>query len=406
MQIKLAHILLLLFLTGTTSLVFSQEWSPFTLQDKPAVRFSRNINLQTNTVPTDFAQEIWQGNYINRREKTDALEKLQTLENVAQFENNTTFQMTFPIKDSNWIFSTRFKNESFRELSFSKTAFELAFFGNESSIGQKVPLEFHYREIDLMSMQLGIHYKNKNHIAGIALGAVSGSYLFDFELNNGHIYTQEDLSAIEISGKSSLSWSDSKGQRNLWKGTGINTNIYYGYKNRRHQFYIMLDDFGIINFQNNNIRDQTDSTWQYSGVNYNIFEQDEVLFNINRDSVQEWTNLKNSGNKSFMLPSSLRFGLKQHFKDRNFFLNVLGKYYFYSFARPELKIMPGWQLNQNWKILASLSHGGYSSLNAGLHLKSNFENGWRLEVGSNNLAGMWFNNHPAAADFYITITKY
>ncbi|MCF8217808.1 MAG: hypothetical protein K9J21_02380 [Bacteroidales bacterium] len=406
MQIKFIHIVLLALLMGNAVSGYAQEWSPFTLQDKPGIRIGQNINFQTNTLPANFVKEVWQSNHLTHQIKTAALNNLQTLDNLAKLENKTTLQFTHPLKDSSFIFSTRITNQQFGEMSFSKTTFQLAFFGNSTSIGQKVPLDFHYRDMALQTMQLGLHYKGKKHIAGIELGPVSGSYMFDFELNDGYIYTQEDLSGIEAGGEAIATWSDSTGKRDLWSGTGISAAIYYGYKSKDHQFYIMLDDFGLINFQNNDISDQTDSTWNYSGVNYNIFEQDEVIFNINQDSVQQWTNLKKAGNKRYMLPSALRFGLKQQFENRKFFLNILGKYHLYSFARPELKIIPGWTLNQTWEIMASMSHGGYSSLNAGLHIKSKFENGWHLAIGSNNLAGMWFNNHPAAMDVYLTICKY
>ncbi|MFW6020049.1 MAG: hypothetical protein ACOCPM_05655 [Bacteroidales bacterium] len=406
MQIKFIHIILLALLTGTTVSAYTQEWSPFMLQDKPGVRFSQNINFQTNTVPASFIKDIWQSNYLTHKKKTNSLNNLQTRENIAKFENSTTFQVSHPLKDSSFIFSARLTNQRLRELSFSKTAFDLAFFGNSSSIGQKLPFDFHYRDIAMQSMQLGLHYKGKKHIAGIEFGPASGSYLFDFNINNGYIYTPEDLSGIEASGKVNFSWSDSTGKQNPWTGTGFSSSVYYGYQSKQHLFYVMLDDFGLINFKNNDIRDQTDSTWEYSGVHYNIFEQDEVIFNINQDSLQQWTNIKAAGDKRYMLPSKIRFGLEQHFKNRTFFLNILGKYHLYSFARPEIKIMPGWKLNKNWKIQTSVSHGGYSSLNAGFHVKSNFKNGWHLQVGSNNLGGMWFNNHPAAMDVYITIYKY
>lgn len=405
MEINLKNIVFSICLVLLPVLTKAQHFNPFDIRDSAGIYMSSGLNATANTIPGSFGREAFLGNFLDAEIKTQALNQLNSSSNIASYQDYLSFRFSHPLQDSSWVLSVEFKNRQFTESKFSKTAFELAFFGNQSSIGEMMDFDFHYRTMMMQSIKLGLHYKSHKHIAGFSLGAVSGSYLFEAGIKNASLYTDTDYSIVQLSGEPFINWSDSSEKKDPWTGRGIIGDLYYGYENRAYQFFIILEDFGYITYPNNELNSRNDSIWEFNGTSQNIFSQEEILFSVNRDSLKEWTGLNASGKASFMLPSQLRFGWRQGIPGQQFDIALYGRYYFFSHAYPELDIIPGWRFHPTWKTSINLSHGGFGGFRAGMHIEADFNNGFGIKAGSRNLFGMWMNNLPAAAGFYISLYK-
>ncbi|MFO8053843.1 MAG: hypothetical protein R6U19_01590 [Bacteroidales bacterium] len=383
----------------------AQVWSPFDIRGQASLRTTFCFDLGANSLNMGFVKASYRGGFLEEEVRSNALNALNTENNIAGIRGHTSFLLTIPIKESLWHWSLKGTAAQFRELSFSRSVFDLVFFGNEASLGQEYPFAMHYRNLHFQYLQAGLHYTHQRHIAGLAAGPVSGSYLFDLKLNNASIFTAADGSFIELKAQSKLHWSDTTESKSLWQGKGINATLYYGYQSNHQKAYLLLEDFGFLRF-NTHISDDTDSSWHYNGVPLDLFGQETASFSVNQDSIQKWTGLSEAESHRLMLPSSLNLGFEQSIRDEHFTLGVYGKYYFYSFASPQITIVPGWKVHPNWKVFASVSSGGYDGLTSGLHLKGNINNELGLMIGSKGLSEIWFDQSPASAGFYLTLYAY
>lgn len=397
-------VILLLF---TVSLKLqAQQPQPPQLMDSANFSASWAIYAASNTVSNEFLMSALQGKYLDRQLKDRTLKGLKKDGNLGGFVNKISVGITQPLRDSTWHYSVSFSTNQLQEIEFSKTAFQLAFYGNKGSIGQEMPFRAYYRSLSTQSLQLGLHWKRGNHQAGVAVGAVSGSTLFETDIRDAGIQTAEDLSQISLHGDISMQLADSNSHNNIWKGKGFNADLYYARETEWWKFYLMLDDFGMIWFEDNHISERTDSSWTYEGANWNMFESGEHVFSVNSDSLQKWTGLDRGGRYSFMLPSALHLGFRQQLPGRKFSLGLYASYYFYSQAMPSVSVIPAWQINEQWQLMASIHEGRYGSWTTGMHLRAAFASGFGLKLGSHNLGGIWFEGQPATLEFYVTLYKY
>lgn len=401
----LTHIIILFLLSATLN-VKAQYKTPPVLRDSAEFSLNWNIYSASNGISNEFFQAALQAEYLDQGIKDRALKGLKPDGNIAGYVNQISIGITQPLRDSSWFYSVVFGHDQLQEVSFSRTAFQLAFYGNENSIGQEMPFSIYYRSLSTQTLQMGLHYKQGKHGIGMAIGAVSGSRFFEADIPQASITTATDLSEISLNGDIRMSWDDSSNHHNIWKGRGFNADIYYSWNCRQREFFLMLDDFGMIWFPDNHIADRTDSSWTFNGVEANLFDTDKALLSVNRDSLQQWTGLNKGGSRRFMLPSVLRMGFRQYLRDRRFSLGVHAQYYFYSQAMPSVSILPAWQINSQWQLQASLSNGRYGEWSSGLHLRAAFDSGFGLKLGSHNLGGMWIAGSPAALDFYVTLYKH
>ncbi len=359
----------------------------------------------SSDLTTEFLKAIYFDGFIEHDIKQNAFDKLEKHDNIAGLQSLSSFQFIFPTIDSNWSWSAEIGGGRFSELSFSRSAFDLAFFGNGQSIGKEYPFEIHYRNFFYQFFQGGIHYHNGRHLAGFAVGPVSGSYLLDMGIHDASIFTATDGSYIDLHGEISMRWSDTTEKHDLWRGTGIALDAWYGMQTKDQRFYVKLDNFGYINFRNNNIKASTDSVWRHEGVQFDIFDNKEVGFTINEDSLKNITGLTRSGDYMLMLPASIELAFEQGFQRHRFMLGIYGKYSLYSLGRPQIHVMPGWRFSSPVKAFMNFSLGGYSGFRTGLHLRAALGRGFGIRLGSHSLAGIWMDNNTAAFDFYITLYK-
>lgn len=374
------------------------------LKDSVAFHSYYSLEATSNSLSSDFALRAIQGGLID-----DDL-KLHTQNSLNKSDNRLGYQQTFSllagqrIGQGPWYFLTHYRHHSLTEVSFSRTAFELAFTGNASTVGHELPFHLEYRNVNWQSLQLGLHYQRQSHRFGFSPGIVSSAYFLEAGLKDATLYTSEDLSSMTLQTRAAVSWSDTTEQHQFGAGKGVNFDVYYGYHTSKQEFFISLENFGIVSFDQLQLHDNTDSTWHFDGVSLNLFETEDFRFSVNQDSLKQWTGLRQPGSKRIMLPSHLTIGFKQK-AGETFELGLYGRYHFYSMAQPEIHVLSGWRFHPQWKVMLSIAHGGYGSLKSGTHITAELGNGFGLRFGSNNLAGMWINQNTAA-DFYISLYKF
>lgn len=374
------------------------------LKDSVAFHSVFSLEATSNTLSGDFALRAFQGGFIDDDLKLHTLNGLNKSDNILGFQHTFSLLTAQPIGKGPWHFTTRYRHQRLAEATFSKSAFELAFLGNASTIGHELPFHLEYRNLNWQSLQLGIHYQKEQHTFGFSPGIVSSSYLSEASLKDATLYTNPDLSSMTLQANAAVSWSDTTGQHQFSTGKGVNFDVYYGYQTSKQEFFISIENFGMAYYDHLHLHDQTDSSWNFDGVSLNLFETEDFRFSVNQDSLKQWTGIRESGSKRIMLPSHLTAGFRQMAGER-FELGLYGRYHFYSMARPEIHVLPAWKFHPQWKALLSIAHGGYGGLRSGMHMTAKLGNGFGLRFGSHNLLGMWIYQNTAV-DFYISFYKF
>lgn len=387
--------------------VFSQTPNTYWDQKQQTISgYNLNIKLASNSLSTNFAKALYEGAYLNNDMKAAVLDKLHKDNNLTGFRQNSDLFINFPLNDSSWKASVHYTSTKVREMRFSKSAFELAFLGNENSIGQAYPFHLHFRSLDYESFRIGLKKKWERQFAGLEFGVVSGSYYLDSRIKNAEIYTAGDGSYVDLKMKAKLDWSNEEQGKNIWQGTGLVADLYWGVRTEKRQLFVQLDDWGVINFNNSDLTGAIDSSWRFNGLSWNFFrEKEPAFFSFNKDSLKKWSGISQGGNIRVFLPSSINLFAEQNFNRLG--IGFWGQYHFHSMAGPRISIRPSYRLDNSWQIAGSFSHGGYGSFRTGLHVEADFSHSrFGFKAGSYNIGGVFMEEAPAAIDFYFTIYKY
>ncbi len=394
----------ILFLLTWLSTAMPGTYRPLGPPDSTALQLHYGLHGATDAVPGKFAGKVLFGGYLDHALKQDAIDRLGDNHNLFGMKASWGMDFFSPVKGSPWQWSVHLSAHQLKELSFSRSAFHLVFFGNKPSTGEAYPFSLQYRELDYQLFQGGIHYRHNRHYGGIRLGPASGTYYFSGHLEEGTIYTHSDGQCIELMMQGHLHWSDTAGNKGFFRSSGLAGSITYGYETKNQKAYIALENLGVIMY-NTHFNSNIDSTWHYKGVEANFFEDNNMQLNVNRDSLLSWSGARHNGRQQVLLPASLRVSFVHGIQDYRYSVALYGSYPLFSLARPQIWVVPGWKIHPNWKVMGVVSYGGYGALTTGLGLRASLQYGLDMELVSNNLMGMWLNNHPAAAHALVRVHK-
>lgn len=371
---------------------------------KMELRLNYQLSYHTSTLPNYFVSYFLKGGFISDDTKANVASGLKQ-NNTAGFEQSGGIRFidfsSHPFKDPNLGYYIDIQHQDHLSASFSRDAFNLAFYGNGPYTGQTLHLApLDYTRTSFQKIGFGFIDGRSGSSAGISL--VKGQTFNHVNFSQADFYTDDSTANINFDYAAEVSRSDTnKTSWSAFNGIGIAIDLCWNFKVLRDTilpslgtWQIKLQNAGFVTWNSSSMYYGADSAIQYNGFTVNnILKPDESLFTGNTD-LNDTLRIKYSRKKYFsLLPADFVLG------------NVVSPYKGY-WLKPLLgvryKLMEGYKLmpylgallriNRNMNIQAMASYGGFGGFRVGLKFQARMGKRVALALGSSGLDGLYSSN--------------
>jgi hypothetical protein len=364
----------------------------------------------------EFISVFYKGGFIDSTNKASVLEELKEQNTIgAELEAGIEVYLPttpfFRIPGWNWFFSA--KHVENYSLSFTDRLFELTFFGNANMIDTAIdlgPLDFQM----LRFQKLGAGAYHKETKSRISFSFIKGEQFSDFHADRATYFSdrRDFMLALDLDGTWRGSDTAQKGLA-AFNGWGMCTDLVWylnSGKNRSihfHQvFRLALENFGFIRWNGQSQFQQTDTTFEYRGIEVN-----NLLEGISNPFLQ--TNLQDTlgwhpsqeGHTQWLPFTFSLSGIAQPFSDQK----IQGFYGIRLRAWSNYRPMfhAGIQYNpvKNIALSAFGAFGGYGGFRGGLNVLGKIGNHFSFGLYTGNIAG-WFSKKSTGMDAGISLNAF
>lgn len=282
-------------------------------------------------------------------------------------------------------------------LRFTKDEYHLTFFGNSDLVDQTAHLgPSRHEQVTYSTIGFGV--QNKRSGTWLELALVSGQALNAVDIRTGDLYTAPDGRYLELQLDGDYWASDTSGQA-FGRSNGLGAAVNFQWNKNicvlgaPAVFGIGVRDLGVIAWNSNSVRIQSDTTIHFEGLVVNDI-LDVGNLNLDRATLQDSLGLGfKSGTFWRALPArfaaNLRFGRPLGRED-------LGRLYTYELT-VEQHYLPGYvpyaRLDRNFSLCSALcagvgvSYGGFGGLRAAVGLDAQC-GPLRINLQTYNLIGL------------------
>jgi hypothetical protein len=342
------------------------------------------------SIRNDFSKKLLYGGYIDALTKDNSFNLHNGInrggfEAGAEFEYRN-FDMNLLKKGRGLVFKMGYG--ILGSILYSKDAFGLTFYGNESYLGQIA--DFSGSNFNLVAFQkFGVGLIDKKSKSNLTLNFYTISNYARGKLYNAGLYQSESIDSLNLLLDATIDISNT---RNFVKGIGIGLDF-----DRRMAFELKKDRLAYIQISFRNVgfgllpstvrRYAVDTSYIYEGFTLDQLIGEASVLN-NGTSILDTLNIQErSTSQWFMLPGSIQIGKIVDEHNTSFFQSYFGTKLYYTLAYSPL-IYIGGQLRIKDKIKfgAHASYGGYAKFRIGCY--ANFDiNTLNIGLGSEDIIG-------------------
>jgi hypothetical protein len=396
----------------------AQVESPFFKYHLYGKQASININAQygSTSLNNKLMNKFLLGGNIGNDLKIENQKRLKNTNVLGGF-TNIDFATIFGKDSAKLHYLVSFTIQDFYNVKFTKDAYNLLLFGNNSLKGQTADLSFtNFRHLSFQNFTFGLIF-NKLKDSKIKIG-IGGSLFTTDEFTEfkfskkASLYTSEDATQIDFNNKSQYITTDPK-KKKIYSINGIGTGVNffidapYKTKNKRDARIIFaLNNVGFVYLNN--------KTEEYFGDSNYVFKGQEVkditkLFEAGLTSYSSDSLLKNNftltkKSKVLLIPASFTLGNYWYFTQK-FYAALFVNYVFNSDYRAYVYTEQYWKPNKMMTLNAHIGYGGFTNLNLGAGISMNFKNQFIISAGSNQLLGLLLPNKFGAEGGYFSLVK-
>lgn len=261
------------------------------------ISFSSSFITESDDLSTDFLNTMLFGGFITHQMKEDWINSGDDI-NRLNIEARNSFHYSFLTKKMSSFYLT-FSDINTINTSFKDDLLRLAFHGNFDYQGQTLDFSNTILRADrYQQYKFGYNFikdlKNKNSFEiNTALSYLSGNYHAQFHTNKGNLYTAPLGTSLDVNYDINALVTDTT-DLSLFagNGSGLATDFSFTYNKDESEIYsICVKDFGFINWNKNSIVASTDSTFSFSGIEIddfdNIFDFNDSILDISTDFVDD-----------------------------------------------------------------------------------------------------------------------
>ena len=313
-------ILLYIFIVSSLAL-YSQDKSNSYRMKHNTIQLNSHISLESNNLNTNLLNTLLYGgyiddemkdNWINAGNKNNKLnsEFINGIRYIFQNKNNRYFYLQ--ISDINNLNS-----------NFTDDFLKLILYGNFNYQGDT--LDFSNTSIRINRYQqykFGYNFniiKDKtNYNIGAALSYLSGNHYTQLNLDEGNLYTHEMGTSLDINYDIKTMMTDTSNFSPFTNnGNGVSLDFSLHINKEDNIIGVHMRDLGFIKWKKNSIINNTDSSFRFSGIEIEDFNN-VTTFN---DSILDITlSKKNNYFRSF-IPAKITFSYNK-ILDHNILKNI------------------------------------------------------------------------------------
>jgi len=391
-----------------------------TQKAKVAIGIFSGADFGSNSVTSQFAYSLLNGNYIDSAMKRQVSSNLKNSNRVGFNFNYGLYAVFYndTIKKKRvFNFFVAIKHKDYFNAGFTNDDFNLAFNGNASFAGKTAfisplsinSLSYQQAEVGLVCTNFG-----GNAQFGIGLSFLAGQQYTAFNATGASLYTDTYGQYLTLNTNAQAWISDtSKGYLKRLNGMGASMDLYfrapYKVRSKKGTISVSVSDIGFLWWNNHSITYQKDTTYNYSGISINSISdlQNANFHSLSKDSLQNKylpftkqafyapipTTLAVNTNTALSEKFHLEIGYWNIFN-----ANDVG----YIYAQGDKYFSHGWM------TALQLGYGDYTTINAALVLAKEFKT-CRFNIAVNHLQGVIvpskFGGAGAYAEFVYLFGK-
>ncbi|MFM7022836.1 MAG: DUF5723 family protein [Flavobacteriales bacterium] len=375
-----------LLLCAATGASFAQDSTA--AKGKTKIEAVGNLSINSTALNASFYNGF--GGFINDELKDQASRRL-TKNNLAGMEMEARVNYYAPAATGKWGVYAGVSENLDLGIDFTEDAFRVMFYGTANYIGKTS--DFSGTKVRFMMSQalhFGVHRNFANN-ANIQLGLniVKGQNWFDLTIDKGSLHLNEDDYTFDIVMKGNMNRSDTA-HAGLDAFNGIGAGLNFSYTKERAngaRFSFGLANLGLMQWNQNTIHNETDTTFHYDGYQVNnIFAiGDSLVNNMNVQTLESHTHPQ-KGSRMMALPFTLRVTYLHPLNNKSY-LTADINYKYWSTYIPKLMVSYGYKFGQHFGAEVSTGYGGYGQLHAGVHARLEVK-GFQLRGGISDLLGL------------------
>ena len=377
---------------------------------------SVGVNLDfeagSNGMSTGLVNKLIWGGYIDNDLKEESSRHLKGKNNFGVLLNYDVSAFLKGNKKFDYLIG--FKNQEVLNATFSKDAFDLMFYGNQSYKGKTADLSnCSVNALRFQEAKFGVMMHQVDSVGkiGVSISFLKGEQLFYIKTNkNSSLYTSEDGSEILFNSNFNMALSDTNNKRlGGFNGIGASADLFFetSYKTRlgrKSVLTVNANNIGFIHWWKNSVQYSSDSTLRYTGYNIrNISDLKDSTFNrINKDTLVK--DLANARREDFNvnIPTNLVIINKIMFTN-SFNLSLGFRHIFNANYLPYVFIEPEFRY-KNMLFCLHTGYGGYVKLNVGASITWNSK-AWFMRIGSNSLQGYVAPKSAYGQGLFLSVAK-
>ncbi len=396
----------------------AQVESPFFKYHLYGKQLSFNVNAQygSTALNNKINNKFLFGGNIDTKLKLTNQNRLKKTNILGGF-TNIDFSSIFGHDTAKFHYLISVSTQDFYSIKFTKDAYNLLLFGNNTLKGQLADLSMtNYRHFSFQNFTFGFIFNRlKNTTAKIGLSAslFTTDEFTEFKFaKNSSLYTSEDATEIIFKNKSEYITTDPK-KKNIYSINGIGTgvNFYvdapYTTKNKKTaRILFALNNVGFVYLNNKTETYFGDSNYVYKGEEVKDINQlfNSGFNNYNRDSLLKNNFVLSKKSKIAIIPASFTLGNYWYFT-KKYYAGLFVNYVFNSDYRAYFYTEQYWVPNQTITLNGHLGYGGFTKLNIGGGITINLKNKFIIAAGSNQLLGLLFSNQFGSEGAYLSLVK-
>lgn len=391
-------LLVLLFSSGM-GFSFGQLLMPIqydtTLIDQEII-FSGDSEYNSSALRRSFANRLIYGGAIsgNVKDKTfNAQESINRFGKDIQGEIEYRNYKVNLFGNEKWGFLVKGGYSFIGGGAYSKDLFGLAFYGNESYLGQKA--DFSGTSFNMMGFQkLGFGVIGKKSKSSITLNLINVSNYYTGDVRKGELIQNEEGSSMDMKLDGSFAYTE---KAQFSNGLGLAADFDFRipiswFNDKRAFIQVQAKNVGFA-YMNQGLKSYSaDSTYNYSGFNFDQLFAHESLFSKDF-SVLDSLNITAENKKRVVaLPGFIQAGkiIDEHYT---------GKWQSFFGIRvyPTLAYIPMLYIGGNWRPVSwvdlglSGSYGGFGTFRAGFYASFKYK-AMNIGLGTEDVYGLVSKN--------------
>jgi hypothetical protein len=386
--------------------------SPLLSQPSGANSLQLDVDFSnsSNAVTTMFA-----GAFLTQSDITDVMKNrvMAYAPRIIKYEDELKAGLAYKhyFKDRGTTLYLSYYHRNIRNLTTTRDAFQLVFFGNKPFEGRTADLsDIHFSNLMYNQYSIGLSKSDGHFFIGANISFLQGFNNQQLNNTSGGLYTAPYGDYLNMSYNMVFNQA-TVGASHFFdmNGVGISGDLKVGYSSERSRFTFSIQDLGAIGWGRHPVNYTGDTSLTYSGFAISDITNISGSFNgLKLDSTFNRLIPRQTNNSySTSLPTTIQvmysrlFKLKRSSMVLTFSVNtkLLPKYYAYGYVKTSFLLHDGWSTS----VMAG--GGGYSLFDLGFDIGRSYKF-FDFILGSKNLIGSILPMYYPGSSVYARIAAH